>query len=42
METAALDLLNLTRGVIDGASGSDPADLTRRIVRAATGYLASA
>lgn len=41
-ETAALDLMNLTRGMIDGASGADPADLTRRIVRAATGYLASA
>lgn len=41
-ETAALDLLNLTRGMIDGAAGTEPADLTRRIVCAATGYLASA
>lgn len=36
---AALDLANMARGMIDGALGADPADLTRRIVRAALGYL---
>jgi AcrR family transcriptional regulator len=36
---AAGDLLSLTRGMIDGALDAPPTDLTRRIVRAARGYL---
>jgi AcrR family transcriptional regulator len=38
-DTAAADLLNLARGMIDGALDAAPADLSRRIVRAALGYL---
>ena len=36
---AALDLMNLTRGMIDGAAKTAPGDLARRIGRAARGYL---
>lgn len=38
---SALDLQNLVRGMIDGAPGVSPDDLTARIVRAAMGYLTS-
>lgn len=38
-QVAARDLQNLVRGMIDGALHADPNDLTRRIVRAAMGYL---
>lgn len=37
---AARDLLNMARGMIDGALADAPEDLTRRIVKAAMGYLA--
>ncbi len=37
--TSALDLQNLVRGMIDGAPGAPPDELTGRIVRAALGYL---
>ena len=38
-EIAAIDVLNLARGMIDGALDADPADLTWRIARAILGYL---
>ncbi len=38
-QIAAGDLQNLVRGMIDGALHAEPNDLTRRIVRAAMGYL---
>ena len=38
---AALDLRNLTRGMVDGAPAAEPLDLARRITRAAMGYLAA-
>lgn len=38
--TAARDLLNMARGMIDGGLDDAPDDLSRRIVRAAAGYLA--
>ncbi|WP_394761788.1 TetR/AcrR family transcriptional regulator [Phenylobacterium sp.] len=38
---SAADLLNLARGMIDGALGDDPADLSRRVRRAILGYLAA-
>ena len=36
---AALDILNLTRGMIDGALDAQPSDLVARISRAVWGYL---
>ncbi|WP_293905933.1 TetR/AcrR family transcriptional regulator [Phenylobacterium sp.] len=38
-QVAAGDLQNLVRGMVDGALHADPHDLTRRIARAAMGYL---
>jgi AcrR family transcriptional regulator len=38
---AARDLLHMARGMIDGSLGDPPADLTRRVARAAIGYLAA-
>lgn len=38
-QLAALDLLNMARGMIDGAAQAQSGDLTQRIVRAALGYL---
>ena len=40
-QVAALDLRNLTRGMVDGAPTAEPLDLARRITRAAMGYLAA-
>jgi hypothetical protein len=36
---SAADLLNLARGMIDGALTARPADLNRRVCRAVMGYL---
>ncbi len=41
-DITALDLLNLTRGLVDGALTADPADLNRRVRRAVLGYLNAA
>lgn len=38
-QVAADDLLNLTRGMVDGALTASPEDLIRRVVRAVLGYL---
>lgn len=38
-EVAAADVLNLTRGMVDGALAADPVDLSRRVRRAVLGYL---
>ncbi len=40
-QVAALDLRNLTRGMVDGAPAAEPLDLARRITRAAIGYRAA-